>query len=396
MRRHESLRTAFPEVNDEPVQRVYDFEELEFELEHYSKAGEDERGRQEVIRQFIRPFDFSRAPLLRVGILEYGDEKILLLDMHHIITDDSSILVFMEDLKAMGGGGEPEPLAIQYKDYAAWQHGPEQQAAVKKQEQYWLDLMADQPPRLVLPAEIDGEPGTSYLNAVVPGETAAKLGNIAKEHDATSFMAYLAIYNIFLSRLSGLEDIVIGTLTAGRGHDDLTGIIGMFVNTLVLRNKPASESTFKEFLSDVRQRTLEAFDNQDYQFDEMVDRIVKKRAPGQNPLFDIVYSYYGEHREVTGETPAEGETVHGVLGGKPKFTFTLYVTEKDGMYYLSLIYDSGQFKEETIERYYGYIDEICTAAAENPDIKLKDIMISHELEAAAPTIMEEEQGDFGF
>lgn len=397
MERHESLRTSFPMIDDQPVQRVHALEELSFSLEkHYLDAGED-RSIHQVFHTFIRPFDLSAHPPVRVGILETHDnQRFIMLDMHHIITDDYSIIVFMQDLQAIGQGKELKPLGVQYRDYAVWQNSPAQREALKKQQQYWTQRLGDQPPRSVLPGEPGGSPGTGYLNAVISQDIAQRLMDIAGEIDATPYMTYLALCNIFISRLTGLEDIVIGTLTAGRGHGDLMGIIGMFVNTLVLRNMPEGELSFKEFLSQVRTNTLEAFDNQDYQFDQLVETIVRNHTPGQNPLFDVIYSYYAEHRDITGETPEPGRITRGKANSLPKFDFSFYITEKDEHFYLSLIYNSSLFSEEIIERYYKYIDDICTVVAENPDIKLKDILISHQLAAAVPAVMEEEQGDFGF
>ncbi|MCP5106412.1 MAG: non-ribosomal peptide synthetase, partial [bacterium] len=402
MKRHECLRTSFRLVNDEPVQRVHDFEELEFDVDYYdlSAANVENTDSNSILKNFIRPFDFNRAPLVRVGLIkEKTGGKIIIVDMHHIVTDDASVLLFWRDLEAVGRGEELQPLQIQYKDYAVWQNSPRQKEKLKKEEDYWLEQFVVEPPRLTMPIDMERKPGTGvvgYLNALVPETAAQRLERIAKEGDATFFMVFLAVYNIFLSRVTGLEDVVIGTLTGGRGHADLEEIIGMFVNTLVLRNIPSAELSFKEFLADVKKRTLGAFDNQDYQFDDLVDRVVKTRTPGRTPLFDVAFSYYGEHRDPPGVTPEKGEITKGIIKVPSKFDFVLYVTEKPEGPYLSLTYDAGLFKEETIERFYRYLDDICTIVAENPDIKLKDIMVSHELTPATAAVIESEEGDFGF
>ena len=322
-----------------------------------------------------------------------------MVDMHHIITDDASILIFLHDLYAIVDGKGLSSLRIQYKDYAQWQNSPRQRQAMQEQEYFWVKQFDNTVPRLNLPLDHERTPEYSavgYLNAVLADTAAKKLQDISNEEDVTMFMVFLTLFNVFLAKVTGEEDILIGTLTAGRGHTDLEEVIGMFVNTLVLRNFPRSGLTFREFLRNLRSQTLEAFENQDYQFDDLVDRVVKTRETGRNPIFDTAFAYYAEHRELPGIIPQKGEITKGIIEVQAKFDFTLNVTEKKDGLYLSLNYNARLFKEETIERFFHYINDICEMVAENPAIKLKDIMISHELTTAAATVIEAEEGDFGF
>jgi polyketide synthase PksJ len=402
LKRHESLRTSFLHVDDEIVQRVHDFENLDFEVDYYDLAapGAENIDSKTILRNFVRPFDFAEAPLVRVGLLaEKNGEQLIIVDMHHIVTDDSSLLLFMKDLDTVGRGEELKPLRIQYKDYASWQNSPAQKETLKKQETYWLKQFENGSSRMELPTDFERKPGVGvvgYLNALLPETVTERLETAAKEEEATNYMVFLALYSIFLSRITGTEDVLIGTLTAGRSHPDLEEIIGMFVNTLVLRNFPAPELTFGEFLAEVKKRTLEAFENQAYQFDDLVEHVVKNRVPGRNPLFDAAFSYYAEYREIPGVAPGRGEVTRGVLNAPPKFDFVLYVTDKEEGLYLSLLYNTGLFREETVERFYRYIEDICVIVTENPGIKLKDIMVSHALTTATAGLIEAEEGDFGF
>ena len=406
IRRHESLRTSFIIVNDEPAQRVHDYTDIEFAIEYHDLTAEKPAGTGSVeglnaiIKNFVRPFDFSKAPLLRVGIIKKGaGEQTLMVDMHHIITDDASILVFLADMHAIVQGKELPPLRIQYKEYSQWQNNPRQKQTIQKQEEYWLKQFERPAPRLNLP--LDHERSLSYaavgyLNAQLEDSVAEKLQALARETEVTMFMVYLTIYTIFLGKITGEEDIVVGTLTAGRSHTDLEEVIGMFVNTLVLRNFPRQEQTFFKFLEEVKKHTLEAFENQDYQFDDLVDKVVKTRETGRNPIFDNAFAYYAEHRELPGKIPAKGEITKGTIQVQAKFDFTLNVTDKKDGLYISLNYNANLFNAETIERYFYYIHEICETVAENSAIKIAEITVSHQLAEAQSTVIEAEQGDFGF
>ncbi|MCP5102966.1 MAG: hypothetical protein GY950_06295, partial [bacterium] len=149
---------------------------------------------------------------------------------------------------------------------------------------------------------------------------------LAKSERITLFMVLSSIFSILLSKLSGQEDIVTGSPSAGRGHGDLDNIIGMFVNTLALRNYPSGDKVFREFLKELEKRVLAAFENQDYQFEELVDRVVVNRDPGRNPLFDVVFAF--ENME------SEGGEPHGLKlnlrrfeSGTSKFDMTFFVKE---------------------------------------------------------------------
>jgi len=409
IRRHEILRTSFCTVNDEPVQKIHQLDEVEFEVEYYdlTEAGDEIQNlRLKVHNSFFQPFDLTKAPLARMGLIKQGPgDNFLMIDMHHIVTDASSIEIFIKDAIDLSKGEDRTlpPLRIQYKDYAEWQNNSGQKEAVKKQEKYWFKCFEGEIPQLNLPFDYKRTAGygtTGYIGAAVQEAVSGRLQTISRNQNATLFMVLLAVYNIFLSRITGAEDIVIGTLTAGRNHTDLEQVMGMFVNTLALRNFPTGDHTFKEFLGDVRNRTLKAFENQDYQFDDLVDRVVKSREPGRNPLFDAAFSYLTEEIGTNGEIPEKGaeEIRKGTTDTPSKFDMILSIIEIEtkNSLALSLNYNSKLFKEETVERFFNYFNDICTIVSENPDIKLKDIMISHELTVASSAIIEAEEGDFGF
>ncbi|MCP5107711.1 MAG: non-ribosomal peptide synthetase, partial [bacterium] len=259
-------RTSFVMVDDQPVQRVHD--EVEFAIEYY---GEDV-----YLKGPRRGFDLSRAPLLRVGLVKRGEnDYLMLIDMHHIISDGVSNDVLRGDFLRFYEGKKLTPLRIQYKDFTMWQNQPGQMASIKQQETFWLKEFEDEIPVLNLPIDyvrpvVQSFEGRHLGFGFSAGESAA-LRDMALSGGFTMYMVLLAVFNVVLAVLSGQEDIVVGTAVAGRRHADLEEIIGMFVNTLAIRNYPGGEKSFIKFLRELKERTLTAFENQDYPFEDLVE-----------------------------------------------------------------------------------------------------------------------------
>ncbi|HLP62245.1 MAG TPA: amino acid adenylation domain-containing protein, partial [Candidatus Deferrimicrobium sp.] len=298
IQRHESLRTSFHLVDENIFQRVHD--EVEFEPEYFDleAVGGDSISEQEVaagiIQKFIKPFELSRAPLMRVGFVKVKEKRhLLMLDTHHIISDGVSTAIFLKEFKAFYSGEYLQPLRIQYRDYAEWQHNEKKKEEFMKQEAFWCSQFKGNIPVLNLPTDYRRPSEQNFEGKHVDfeigmNETQA-FNRLVLQEDVTLFMLFLAIYNVLLLKLSGQEDIVVGAPIAGRSHADLEQIIGIFVNTLVLRNFPSGEKTFIEFLHEVKEKTLSAFENQDYQYEDLVDQVVISRDANRNPLFDTMF-----------------------------------------------------------------------------------------------------------
>ncbi|MCP4152691.1 MAG: hypothetical protein GY757_33460, partial [bacterium] len=283
--RHETLRTSFHIAEGEPVQKIE--KRVQFEIQYQEEAKKD-REIEQAARQFIRAFRMSEAPLLRVGIIEIHDGAsssndapyhgqnrcILMVDMHHIISDGISMELFIKEFLEIYSGKEPHPLRLQYKDYSQWQNSRRWKDLNKQQETYWLKQFEGEVPVLNLPIDFPRPAvwrfeGKTTQFEITKDET-GQLLQMAAEHEATLFMILLAIYNIMLSKLSDQESIVIGTPVMGRPHADLQTIIGIFINTLALKNNPSGEKTVKEFLGEVGNNTLKALENQEYPFENLV------------------------------------------------------------------------------------------------------------------------------
>ncbi|MGD2089691.1 MAG: amino acid adenylation domain-containing protein [Candidatus Aminicenantes bacterium] len=409
IRRHESLRTSFGIVNGEPVQKIH--QQVEFEIEYCdikevevkveeerSSLSEGTRGLAPLfIKEFIRPFDLSHSPLVRVGLIRlhtppFGhpsqegnveDKHILIVDMHHIITDGISIGLFIRESLALYAGEQLSPLKLQYKDYAQWQTSEPQQKAIKQQEEYWLKQFAGEVPVLNLPLDYPRPAVQSFEGAALPFElpveTTRALNRLALDTGATLYMVLLALYNVLLSKISGQEDILVGTPIAARRHVDLERIIGMFVNTLAMRNWPWGDKKFIDFLLELQQRTVAAFENQEYQFEDLVGKVFVNRDTSRNPLFDTMFvlqNMEAQANDIPGADifqltirPYEIETRVSICD------LLLSCFETDGKLHCAFVYCTKLFKKETIERFIVYFQQVLSAVFENRHQKISQIQI---------------------
>jgi len=424
IQRHESLRTSVQIVGGLPVQRIHLPHDVDFTIDYY-EAGQE----AEIIKQnFVRPFDLSRAPLLRVALVytppsrpfspeaSSREKYILMVDMHHIVSDGVSHTILINDFTALYAGEQRPPLRLHYKDFSQWQNTISAAGEMKKQEAFWLKTFAGEIPSLSIPTDYP-RPAVQRFEAdsvsfVINSKKSAWLKAFARKEEATIFMVLLALYNVLLSKLSGQEDIVVGTGAAARPHADLEKVIGMFVNTLALRNYPAGEKTFKTFAKEVRERTLQAFDNQDYLFEDLVDNIVTKQALNRNPLFDTLFLVQNLETEA-GERP---EPVNRSKNNMPrdtdlpgmrsenqknqkktsKFDIIFFCIDAGEKLLFTIEYCSTLFKKETIKMYIRCFKEILSLVTENQEVKLKDIVLSSDLGTIKPGIIQNDPGDFGF
>ena len=389
IQRHESLRTSFYMAGEEPVQQVH--EEVDFVLEYFDEETGDN------LLEFSRPFDLSRAPLVRGAVARSEDDKyMLMVDMHHIISDGISHRVLFNDFAALYYGRQLPQLHIQYKDYAQWQNSERERENIKHQQQHWLKEFSGELPVLEIPTDFI-RPQVQDFSGDIIGfhlelEDTNRLKQLALREGATPYMALLAVYNILLSRLSGQEDIIIGTPTAGRRHADLQHIIGMFVNTLALRNTPTASQSFSQFLHQLKLRTLAAFENQEYPFEDLVEEVWSNRDAGRNPLFDVMFvlqnigldaadtadSIAEEDRE-TENRQSEDDSFR-YENQISKFDITWMASEKMGKLYFSVQYCTALFKRETVERMAAYFKRIAIAVISDPGLLISEIRIISEEE----------------
>uniref|UniRef100_UPI000E599383 non-ribosomal peptide synthetase n=1 Tax=Taibaiella koreensis TaxID=1268548 RepID=UPI000E599383 len=378
--RHEILRTSFAAGNGEIVQRIQDKPDLDIEIHNC-----EEDNILDFIRQSVRPFDLSQGPLLRAGLIRTrSGQYFLMIDMHHIISDGVSIDNMFRELAALYQGEVLPELKIQSKDYAVWQQQWLRSAEASMQKAFWKDQFAEETQLLNMPVDFVRPATKSYegdlFKFAIPQRLTHTIRDISKRSGATPFMVILAAYNILLAKYSGQEDIVIGTAVAGRSHADVQELIGMFVNTLPLRNFPGPEKQFLDFVTEVRDGSLKAIENQDYPFETLLDDLEVKRDMSRNPLFDVMLSFRAGHQE---EIPFADLLLRAVpfRNDISKMDLSLEVTSEDGGdWHACIEYATKLFSRETIKRLAGHFNHILEQIAADPLIQLKNIALITEKE----------------
>ncbi|MET0396582.1 MAG: amino acid adenylation domain-containing protein, partial [Longimicrobiaceae bacterium] len=304
VRRHEALRTVFADVDGSPVQVIVPFGGFAVPVEDLSGLGEADReaalGRR-AGHEARRAFDLAAGPLFRAALLRLGaGDHVLLLSMHHIVSDGWSMGVLFRELSALYAayreGGE-SPLAepgVQYADYAVWQREQLAGEALDRQMAYWKARLAGAPELLELPTDRPRPPVRTYRGATVPLDLPLdlldRLQRLGRSEGATLYMTLLGAFQVLLSRYGGSEDVVVGSPIAGRTRGEVEGLIGFFVNTLVLRTDLSGDPSFRAVLGRVREATLGAYEHQEVPFEKLVAELQPERSLSHSPLFNVMFT----------------------------------------------------------------------------------------------------------
>ncbi|WP_449600898.1 amino acid adenylation domain-containing protein [Paenibacillus sp. Marseille-Q9583] len=368
--RHEALRTVFEEVEGTVAQRI--LPEQKIPLEHYQ--GTEEQS-EEMMGGFIRPFELTKGPLVRCGIgtLSTG-RHLLMLDMHHSISDGSSIAILFKEWMQLYRRELLPPVWRQYKDYAVWQQQFIRSESMKAQENYWIEQLQGDIPALNLPVDFPRPAVRSFegasLTATLNEELFGRIGALSRETGTTSYMVLMAAFQIMLAKITGEQDLLVGTVAAGRTEGDIHDTVGMFAQTLVIRGNPAFDKTGKQFLQEIKMTTLNAFENQDYPFDHLVHALDVKPDASRNPLFDAMFIY--ENTE-SGRLQF-GDTVCTPIqnsAGSAKTDLTLVAVEEIAVgISLKWDYSLQLFKLETVKRLSRYFTEVLSQLCSCPDTSI--------------------------
>ena len=379
IKRHEILRTYFGMIEEDVVQYIED--EIQFTLVHY-KSEKDQV--PEIVNSFIKPFDLSLAPLLRVGLIELtNDLHVFMVDMHHILTDGISKSIMIKEFASLYNGDNLPEVKLQYKDFAVWQQSEEQQREVEKQREFWLREFTDEIKPLQLPTKFPRPVVKNFSGDLISFELDQEdiegLKIIGSQEEATLFMVIFSVYNVLLSKLSGSEDIIIGCPTAGRDHPDLENVLGMFVNTLCLRNYPKAEFSFRQFLANVKSKVIDCFENERYPYESLVDDLQVDRDTSRNPIFDVMISYQNFQFQ---ELEMEGLTLkpYTRLAETAKFDLSLIVTENEDTLLFEMEYSTELFEESQIKYFIDHFKQIVKRVVAEPDVNLSTLDILSEAE----------------
>ena len=367
VRRHESLRTSFVELDGHPLQVVgtdvnacLHFVDL-VSARDVDSVAEAER----LVRiESTRPFDLAHAPLVRFALASLGErDHILMVTCHHIIADGMSMEILFRDLRELyraqtGRGRCRLPvLRAQFADFSVWQRTAFPSAALETQLSYWRTQLADLPGSLALPTDHMRHAEQQFRGAMVPvkikGPLARALRDLAQRTDASLFMVLLAGFATLLHRYTGDSDVVIGSPVAGRHYAelDLNHLVGFFVNTLALRSKIHGDPTVREFIASVRETALTAFGHQDVPFEQVVSAVAPRRVLAHQPLFQVMFGL--QSADGTARAPMTSPDGRGRIAvetGTAKCDLTLSLTETSGGIHGYLEYDVDLFDQATIDR----------------------------------------------
>lgn len=392
--RHDSFRTSFKLIEGNPVQRIQKI--VDFSIK-YMEGNEAEYDR--LISEFVSPFDLRQAPLLRVGLVKTAKDKhLLIFDMHHIISDGTSMGILLKELAGLYHSVNLPKLKIQYKDYAVWQNNRLQSEKLKASEKYWTDLFQGDLPVLNLKTDYKRPLLQSFeggkLQIKLNKELSERLNKLASFNDTTLFNVMIASYYVLLSKYTGQEDIIIGAPVAGRTLPDLENIIGMFVNTIALRNFPSGQKKFKDFLLEVKENSSNAFEHQDYQFEDLIDKIGINRDFGRNPLFDTMFAM--QNVDIPNiDFKGLKHNVYEFNKKESKFDIILSAFKEAGGIKIEAEYCTKLFKRDTIERLLQNYINILKEVTNDPNLSISQInMLSEDEKTLILTVFNNTKSEY--
>jgi amino acid adenylation domain-containing protein len=378
VRRHEALRTRIVEGLHGPQQEIDAAGPVvlpRVDLGHLPEPARRGEERRLTAAAALRPFDLARGPLLRLLLMRQGEsEWVLVMAMHHVVSDGWSVGVLLSELAALYGGAALPELPLQYADYAAWQRKWLQGEALELQLAYWRERLADQPPVLELPTDRPRPPVQTFRGATetlsFEAEASRRLRDLGRKSGAPLFMTALATFVALLHRYTGQTDLVVGSPSAGRGRVELEGLIGFFVNSLVLRVDAAGDPPFAELLARTRATALGAYVNGDLPFERLVEELAPERSLGHSPLFQVMFVL--QTGRVTMAPRLGGMEIEELplSIGAAKFDLTVALAETAAGLGGEIEYNRDLFDETTARRMADHFRTLLAGAAADPGCRL--------------------------
>ncbi|UCD34813.1 MAG: amino acid adenylation domain-containing protein [Nitrospiraceae bacterium] len=393
LRRHEVLRTTFITENDQPSQRIGPAGAFLLWQVDLSEMPEEQR-EAEVLRlaneEATRPFDLEKGPLLKAALLRLsGQEHVLLLTVHHIVSDGWSTGIIYRELSALYEAfsqGMPSPLPelpIQYADFAIWQRQWLQGDILETQLAYWKKQLTGNLPILELPTDHVRPAVRTFRGDIhtlqFPQDLKGAIQKLSHEEGMTLFMVLLAAFQCLLHRYTGQDDIIVGTPIANRNHEKIERLTGCFVNTLVMRTTLSGDPSFRELLKQVRTVSLDAYAHQDLPFEKLVEELRPARDLSHTPLFQVMFALQNEPVPALRLTDL---TLSPVEIGEKRTKFDLEVSlwETEEGLSSALVYSTDLFDATTIERMACHYQRILSGVSGNPDLRISELPLTTETE----------------
>jgi aspartate racemase len=400
VRRHESLRTTFRVQDGKPVQVIEPGGEQQLKVRDLAGWGAqaEVEAQRLVNEEGQRPFDLAVGPLVRSELLRLGErDYVLLLTMHHIVSDGWSAGIFMRELSTLYESyslGRSSPLAelpIQYADYAVWQRERLQGELLAAELAYWREQLRGMRPLLELPTD-RGRPAVQRYRGAYQGlQLSESLGRglqaLSERAGVTLFMSLVAAFKILLWRYSGEREVVVGTPIAGRTRAETEKLIGFFVNTLVLRTRLSGEENFWGLLRQVREVTLGAYAHQELPFEKLVEELQPERNLSYNPLFQVMFVLQNDPQGTSrrgvasgGEAAESDGGAGAIVTGTAKFDLTLTLMEQGGGLVGAVEYNTDLFNGERVRRLIGHYEQLLRGIVTNPEQRLDRLALLTEAE----------------
>lgn len=372
--RHEALRTSFELVDNEPVQIIHD--RVESPVKFIKMSIEE---LEEHKKTFVKPFNLNLAPLMRIEIIELSEEEhILLMDVHHIVSDGMSMGYIIKEFSALYNGHELAEVKRQYKDYAVWQQNKLKVDGFNTQKNYWKDNFQGKLPVLDLPVDYERKSVQSFngdrVKLSFDKEFSDKLYNFTSSHGITLYMLLMASCGVLLSKYTTQEEMLIGSPISGRSHTEFDGTVGMFVNTVVIRNRPQSNKKVIDYIDEIKDSVYNAYENQDYQFEWILNDLNIKKVKGRNPMFDIMFNMQNMNIPKLNLKGLQCET-YSLEDKATRFDLIFIIHENESLVDVEFVYCTDLFKKNTIKEMKDHFSNILNQIVEGENKQIKDISI---------------------
>lgn len=371
---NEIYRTSFHIEDDMIVQKIHDKHTVTIDTKVI-----DKNNLEDYISDFVKPFDLSKLPLIRMSVLNISkNEYIIVVDIHHIISDGMSISLFMKELLDHYLLQGPKRKEYQYRNYSEWQKMFVRSEKYLNQKSFWNKMYDSIPPVLNFSTDYTRPAIKDYkgnsIELVLDKEWTLKVKEMARQLHGTNFMVFYSIYSLLLSKYTATQDIVVGIPTLGRTLRGTHNLQGLFVNTLALRNEIKDNMTYHEYFADRKEYLLEVFDHQDYPFEELVNDLKLPYDSSRNPLFDTMFSYTELDEDKITMKDMTLEPIY-LKYQTSKFDFGIDIIEETDSYQIVFNYATGLYKEETMERFAQYFVNILKQVIKDNNIEIDDITL---------------------
>lgn len=400
VKRHEVLRTTFSSESGKPKQRIH--KSVEAKMEMVDLRGIEVEKRENEVKRITSeecrmPFNLEKGPLIRAKLLVLNQQEyILIIVMHHIISDGWSLGIFAKELMQlyesflMNSPSSLPELPIQYGDFAEWQKEYLKGAKMESQLEYWKRQLSGELPVLQLPTDYSRPGMDSFsgdrFNFTLSKDLLEQVKDLSKKHGMTLFMTLLSAYKVLLYRYTMQEDVIVGTPIAGRNRKDIEPLIGFFVNTLPLRTDLSGQPSFTDLLKRVRETALGAFSNQELPFEKLVEEIQPERKTNQTPIFQTIFVLQNAPIEEL-KLPNLSVEFLDIHSETSKFDLLLTTMEREDHLLAAFEYNTDLFKAETIQRMAKHFEALLESIVQHPDepIGKLSILTDKEYKELIPT-----------